>query len=497
MSYLDTLLRLLDGRQTEAIFERITEWTRAGLIRVADPKGLAEWRKKARKKQPEASFYAELEAWLRTQIVEPKQEAKPDRSLSAIAEQPTVIVLPTPQPLPPVQPSPISAEEEGMDELFMPEPEEEEAELPLPPPAPKKRAPLPPTSGSVRPSTNRAPGIDKPKANSRQGKFLYNIPDEMRTAQKERCTIRIAREDLDDDIFHEKLNARHTVQESIRIGQVMRVYLTDPSGDSFRIESPSSTEQFISGDDYTEWRFDVTPLRDGVHGLYVRVSVVEMLEGLGERARDITVLEKEISIRSASTPAVTVRDQRREVFISYAWPENSPEGHEKQQIFDQLVHTLQQAGWHVRYDKKELTYKRGIKEFMTELASAEHVIGFITDKYLRSDNCMFELLTIEAAGNFADRFFPIYYKDISIFRPIDRVRYLDIWAKKVEELAPAIQRYRQMGIPVENLETELAFYQRVLARIDSLAASLSDTNASHFEHLRATQFGELLDSLAK
>ena len=82
------------------------------------------------------------------------------------------------------------------------------------------------------------------------------------------------------------------------------------------------------------------------------------------------------------------------VFISYAWGEDT---HERETIVNQLDQSLQRRGVTIIRDKRDLGYKGMIRDFMKRIGEGYCVIVVISDKYLRSKNCMFELVEIAAA----------------------------------------------------------------------------------------------------
>jgi hypothetical protein len=84
------------------------------------------------------------------------------------------------------------------------------------------------------------------------------------------------------------------------------------------------------------------------------------------------------------------------VFISYAW------GGEKEEIVNQIDQALQKRGIKIIRDKRDLGYKGSIRAFMESLGKGVCVIVVISDKYLRSSNCMFELIEIAENKQFHD-----------------------------------------------------------------------------------------------
>jgi hypothetical protein len=52
--------------------------------------------------------------------------------------------------------------------------------------------------------------------------------------------------------------------------------------------------------------------------------------------------------------------------------------------------------------ERDLGYKGLIKDFMRQIGRGKCAIAVISDKYLKSENCMFELVEIAKNGDFYD-----------------------------------------------------------------------------------------------
>ena len=76
---------------------------------------------------------------------------------------------------------------------------------------------------------------------------------------------------------------------------------------------------------------------------------------------------------------------QQEIFISYAW------GGESETIANQLDQALQEKGITIVRDRRDLGYKGRIKAFMEQIGRGRCVIVVISEIYLKSRNCMFEL----------------------------------------------------------------------------------------------------------
>lgn len=153
-------------------------------------------------------------------------------------------------------------------------------------------------------------------------------------------------------------------------------------------------------------------------------------ESLTHRLQDSKQQEKHI-INSQST-----MEFEKEIFISYAW------GGESEQFVNQLDETLQAKGIKIIRDKRDLGYKGLIKAFMERIGRGKCAIAVISDKYLKSPNCMFELVQIAKNGEFYNRIFPIVLADAQIYKPVARLKYIKHWEDEIKELD---QGMREVG----------------------------------------------------
>jgi internalin A len=135
----------------------------------------------------------------------------------------------------------------------------------------------------------------------------------------------------------------------------------------------------------------------------------------------------------------------REVFISYAWGDDSPEGKERQRVVERLVDAL---GKHpepitVRIDRDEMRPGDLISPFMDRLAAADRVIVVISAKYLRSEYCMYELFKIyqncrNKAEDFQRRIIPIILPDAGLSgSTASRLMSANEWDKHRKDLEAA------------------------------------------------------------
>ena len=86
---------------------------------------------------------------------------------------------------------------------------------------------------------------------------------------------------------------------------------------------------------------------------------------------------------------------------------NSEDDKWSEKIADKVGPVLRSKGITLIRDKQVLEFKGRIKAFMEQIGRGNAVVVIICDKYLKSENCMFELLEIAKNGDIYDRIFPI------------------------------------------------------------------------------------------
>jgi hypothetical protein len=177
------------------------------------------------------------------------------------------------------------------------------------------------------------------------------------------------------------------------------------------------------------------------------------------------------------------------VFISYAW------GGEREEIVNQIDAALQTRGIKIVRDKRDLGYKGSISEFMKWIGQGNCVIAVISDKYLRSPNCMFELVELADSKQFHDRIFPVILKDARIYDPIQRIEYVRYWETKRAELAEAMKTLDPANL--QGIREDMDLYDRIRDNISGLTSILKDMNTLTPEMHHDSNFSILFDAIEK
>ncbi|MBK7407381.1 MAG: toll/interleukin-1 receptor domain-containing protein [Saprospirales bacterium] len=153
--------------------------------------------------------------------------------------------------------------------------------------------------------------------------------------------------------------------------------------------------------------------------------------------------------------------QKPEIFISYAW------GIEREDIVNSLYDIFLQKGYNIIRDKINIGYKGSITDFMNKIGKGKYVIIVISDKYLKSENCMHEIVQIQKHGGFYDRIFPIVLGDANFYKPIKRLQYIKYWEDEIINLNKGMKGVNDMSV-IADVQKELQNYREILNSISNI-----------------------------
>lgn len=177
-----------------------------------------------------------------------------------------------------------------------------------------------------------------------------------------------------------------------------------------------------------------------------------------------------------------------EIFLSYAW------GGESEKIVNELDAAFQEKGITLIRDKRDLGFKGMITDFMVRIGEGNAVVTVISDKYLKSPYCMFELLEIYRNLNFKERIFPIVLDDANVFDPLPRLQYLKHWQDKKKELDDAIMQFGTDAITI--IGDDYKIYKKIFDNFGEVVNILKEINSLTPDMHRKDNFGILIDTVS-
>ena len=178
-----------------------------------------------------------------------------------------------------------------------------------------------------------------------------------------------------------------------------------------------------------------------------------------------------------------------EIFISYAW------GGESEIIVNEICKCLENKKIKYYRDKKDIEYKGSIREFEEQLGMGDYVILVVSDKFLKSKDCMYEVFKIINTGNIYDRIFPIVLDDVKIYHPKDKIEYVRYWENEIDSLEMKLKTIKAANL--DGLRMDIDNFCKYREIIDKIVTILKDMNTLNINSIRENNYFVLLEAIEK
>jgi len=115
----------------------------------------------------------------------------------------------------------------------------------------------------------------------------------------------------------------------------------------------------------------------------------------------------------------------KNIFISYS--------HKDKTIADDFTNYSENI-LETHRDDRDLRYGKSIKDYMKSIKHFDFALMIISDDYLKSENCMYEVLEFVEDENYKDKILPIIIKNAPIFNTEGQLEYIKYWQNKYNNL---------------------------------------------------------------
>ncbi len=181
-------------------------------------------------------------------------------------------------------------------------------------------------------------------------------------------------------------------------------------------------------------------------------------------------------------------NRQTSIFISHAW------GGVSDEVLAQLVKRLESENIRFILDKRDLSYRQSIRDFMVQLGEADMVIIILSNKYLKSEYCMFELLEIHKNENLNERIFPIVLEEVKISSSSDRIEFVKYWENQLIELQNKVKELNSLSY-IEGITDDLNLYSEIRNNIARLTGILRDINTLNMKLHQDSDYNDLVSAI--
>ena len=142
----------------------------------------------------------------------------------------------------------------------------------------------------------------------------------------------------------------------------------------------------------------------------------------------------------------------------------------------------------VKRDVRDIGAWKSIWEFMKSIRQQDYAVLIVSDLYLKSKNCMFEVTEIMKEPAYEGRIFPAVAEH-GIYDPLKRVEYIKYWQQECGKLEKAIRGTDPSG--TVELAAELRRYKSIAASAGAFLDLVSDMNNPEIQDIEI-QIGKVV-----
>ena len=163
--------------------------------------------------------------------------------------------------------------------------------------------------------------------------------------------------------------------------------------------------------------------------------------------------------------------KNKNLFLSYCWKDSN----EADKIYDFFKSS---RNIELHRDTIDIGKWGSIKEYMQSISDMDYTILLISDSYLKSANCMYEVLEVMRDRNYRDKIFPaVIYS--GIYNPITRAKYVKHWQDEFSELESTLKEINVQNLG--KLNEDLKRRQDISSNVAEFLSVVSDMNNPNIE----------------
>ncbi|OPY17702.1 MAG: TIR domain protein [Methanomethylovorans sp. PtaU1.Bin073] len=170
------------------------------------------------------------------------------------------------------------------------------------------------------------------------------------------------------------------------------------------------------------------------------------------------------------------------IFISYS--------HKNMDLANEIDNAIYKKGIRATRDIRDVKCSQSFKEFMKSIGKHDIVLMLISDHYLKSQACMFEVIEAMKESDYKERIIPIVSEDVCF--NLKGIIYLEYWEEKRKLIENTIKEHRPEAIkPLEEERDEIILIEN---NIMKFIATIRDLKYISFKELN-NQYTSLYEAI--
>ena len=197
---------------------------------------------------------------------------------------------------------------------------------------------------------------------------------------------------------------------------------------------------------------------------------------------------KDIIQNNQEKSKIKENTKKLEIFLSYS--------HKDKEIADRVDKFFISKNIRLTRDVRDTLPYASLKKFMETIRDHDYVISLISDAYLKSTNCMFEVIQFIQEKKYIEKIFPIIIdKKDDIFNKEKHINYISFWQNKYKRFRIKINKLENTGTAPSHVE--LGKIDKIQSNIGEFLDKIAELKCFPIDELESTNYKAISDKIGK
>lgn len=178
------------------------------------------------------------------------------------------------------------------------------------------------------------------------------------------------------------------------------------------------------------------------------------------------------------------------LYITYSWEERS------EALVNEIKHYLDIPHVRVLLDKDCIHYRDSIEQFMDELRHGDIVVMVLSNQYLHSENCIYEMSGFFCDGKSKEKVFPLMV-DANIRNKDYYLGLLSYWNKELDKLKMLLRSTKHAPTAMAPFQRDVHKIEEGLQRLPLLFEFCRDIMVPSIDEMRRDSFRDFVNSITR
>jgi len=216
-------------------------------------------------------------------------------------------------------------------------------------------------------------------------------------------------------------------------------------------------------------------------------NLVYLQEAIGEALKKIKIANN-ITNNNQESNEIEENIKEPKIFLSYC--------HKDKEIADRLDKFFITKNILLTRDVRDALPYSNLIKYMKTIRDHDYVISLISDAYLKSTNCMFEVIQFIQEKKYIEKIFPIIIdKKDDIFNKEKHINYISFWQNKYKRFRIKINKLENTGTAPSHVE--LGKIDKIQSNIGEFLDKIAELKCFPIDELESTNYKAISDKIGK